>query len=165
MGTVTEGRTTPPPTSALGTHGQHRSSRRPSSISRQSSLSGMRRPGSGAASPGLHGTSSGHGHGDDWAVGGSRDENAFYQAESQSLAKENQMLKVRIRELGESWAVLNTLCHCMHLLIASTERQISEMSTSTHASTLGTSTSPAVASPLASAPAAAHDDVSRVEQD
>jgi hypothetical protein len=31
----------------------------------------------------------------------SRDESAFYQAETQMLTRENQMLKMRIRELGE----------------------------------------------------------------
>jgi hypothetical protein len=30
-----------------------------------------------------------------------RDESAFYQAETQNLTRENQMLKLRIRELGE----------------------------------------------------------------
>jgi hypothetical protein len=33
---------------------------------------------------------------------GSRDESAFYQAETQNLTRENQMLKQRIRELGMS---------------------------------------------------------------
>lgn len=31
---------------------------------------------------------------------GSRDENSYYQAETAALSRENQMLKVRIRELG-----------------------------------------------------------------
>lgn len=30
-----------------------------------------------------------------------RDESAFYQAETQMLVRENQMLRLRIRELGE----------------------------------------------------------------
>ena len=34
--------------------------------------------------------------------GASRDEAAFYQAEAQSLTRENQMLRQRIRELGMS---------------------------------------------------------------
>lgn len=34
-----------------------------------------------------------------------RDETAFYQAETQNLTRENQMLKLRIRELGESSAL------------------------------------------------------------
>jgi hypothetical protein len=32
-----------------------------------------------------------------------RDESAFYQAETQNLTRENQMLKLRIRELGEAF--------------------------------------------------------------
>lgn len=32
---------------------------------------------------------------------GTRDETAFYQAETSSLVRENQMLRHRIRELGE----------------------------------------------------------------
>lgn len=35
----------------------------------------------------------------DWFLGG-RDESAFYQAETQMLTRENQMLRHRIRELG-----------------------------------------------------------------
>jgi len=34
-------------------------------------------------------------------MGGTRDDAAFYQAETQTLQRENQMLKMRIRELGE----------------------------------------------------------------
>lgn len=34
-----------------------------------------------------------------WSLGG-RDESAFYQAETQMLTRENQMLRMRIRELG-----------------------------------------------------------------
>ena len=41
------------------------------------------------------------GHGEEWSLGGPRDESAFYQAETQMLTRENQMLKQRIRELGE----------------------------------------------------------------
>ena len=39
---------------------------------------------------------------EDFLLGGTRDECAFYQAETQTLTRENQMLKMRIRELGES---------------------------------------------------------------
>lgn len=35
----------------------------------------------------------------DWVMGG-RDESAFYQAETQMLVRENQMLRHRIRDLG-----------------------------------------------------------------
>lgn len=51
------------------------------------------------ASPRLSSTSiSGEG-GENWSLGG-RDESAFYQAETQMLTRENQMLRMRIRELG-----------------------------------------------------------------
>jgi hypothetical protein len=36
---------------------------------------------------------------------GSRDETAFYQAETAALNRENQMLRMRIRELGRSFPV------------------------------------------------------------
>lgn len=53
------------------------------------------------ASPRLRSTSiSGEG-GDTWSLGG-RDESAFYQAETQMMIRENQMLRQRIRELGTS---------------------------------------------------------------
>lgn len=51
------------------------------------------------ASPILRSTSiSGEG-GEGWSLGG-RDESAFYQAETQMVTRENQMLRMRIRELG-----------------------------------------------------------------
>ncbi len=53
------------------------------------------------ASPRLRSTSISADSGELWALGG-RDESAFYQAESQMLIRENQMLRHRIRELGES---------------------------------------------------------------
>ena len=37
---------------------------------------------------------------EDFLLGGTRDDAAFYQAETQALTRENQMLKFRIRELG-----------------------------------------------------------------
>ena len=59
------------------------------------------------ASPSLRPVSAGmQGPGEDWGIGGrsqsSFDEGAFYQAETQMLTRENQMLKQRIRELGTS---------------------------------------------------------------
>ena len=39
----------------------------------------------------------------------SRDEGAYYQAETQTLTRENQMLRMRIRELGKSLNALGTL--------------------------------------------------------
>jgi hypothetical protein len=38
--------------------------------------------------------------GESWSLAG-RDESAFYQAETQMLTRENQMLRLRIRELGK----------------------------------------------------------------
>lgn len=46
---------------------------------------------------------------EDFLLGGTRDECAFYQAETQTLTRENQMLKLRIRELGRQINRLSTL--------------------------------------------------------
>lgn len=51
------------------------------------------------ASPRLRSTSISADSGEPFALGG-RDESAFYQAETQMLTRENQMLRHRIRELG-----------------------------------------------------------------
>lgn len=66
-----------------------------------------------AGSPSLRPLSAGiHPHGgEDWLLSGggsqgSRDESAFYQAETQMLTRENQMLRLRIRELGKSTQLL-----------------------------------------------------------
>lgn len=50
-------------------------------------------------SPNLRSTSISGETGDVWNLGG-RDESAFYQAETQMMVRENQMLRQRIRELG-----------------------------------------------------------------
>ena len=83
-----------------------------------SSLSGRRssRPSSQAASPSLRPQSSLHHlrggpEGLDPIAGtnernGSRDESAYYQAEASMLARENQMLRQRIRDLGKSLTAL-----------------------------------------------------------
>lgn len=75
-------------------------------ISRQSSMADRSRGSSHTGSPALR-PSSGHGVGphesNEWLPGSAvntRDESAFYQAETQMLTRENQMLKLRIRELG-----------------------------------------------------------------
>lgn len=60
-----------------------------------------RTPSRGATSPGLRRPSFGLDNGDSAGLAG-RDESAFYQAETQSLIRENQMLRHRIRELGLS---------------------------------------------------------------
>ena len=74
-------------------------------VSRQSSR--RSRTPSRTASPSLHPVSAGlQGPGEDWGFTGrsqtSFDDSAFYQAETQMLTRENQMLKQRIRELGMS---------------------------------------------------------------
>jgi hypothetical protein len=93
----------------------------------------------------------------------SRDESAFYQAETQMLTRENQMLKMRIRELGMS------LYMRMPCTVADfrTERQLNPNYPSTH--------SPATTSNLVlestnvhsngeSASAAAHDDSTTAQE-
>jgi uncharacterized small protein (DUF1192 family) len=52
------------------------------------------------ASPRLRSSSISGDSGEPWVLGG-RDESAFYQAETQMLVRENQMLRHRIKELGE----------------------------------------------------------------
>ncbi|KAK4544536.1 hypothetical protein LTR36_004108 [Oleoguttula mirabilis] len=76
---------------------------RPHSLSRQSSarLSNAGSTSRGT-SPSLHPVSGSLGPlTEDFLLGGTRDECAFYQAETQTLTRENQMLKLRIRELGK----------------------------------------------------------------
>ena len=51
------------------------------------------------ASPRLRSTSISNEGGESWNLGG-RDESAYYQAETQTMIRENQMLRQRIRELG-----------------------------------------------------------------
>ncbi|KAF2842581.1 hypothetical protein M501DRAFT_993297 [Patellaria atrata CBS 101060] len=68
-------------------------------LSRQSSF--RSRGSSRTGSPALRPTATPHGEYGEWMLGGSgtRDEASFYQAETQNLTRENQMLKMRIREL------------------------------------------------------------------
>ena len=72
--------------------------------SRHSSMADRSRGSSHAGSPALRPMSSGLADMSDFlpgpATGTPRDESAFYQAETQNLTRENQMLKLRIRELG-----------------------------------------------------------------
>lgn len=53
------------------------------------------------ASPRFRAASVSGDSGEQWILGG-RDESAFYQAETQMLTRENQMLRHRIRDLGKS---------------------------------------------------------------
>ncbi|OQN97889.1 hypothetical protein B0A48_16200 [Cryoendolithus antarcticus] len=90
----------------LGAH------KRPSSLSRQSSHRVLE-PGfnSQSGSP-KNGANTGGGHAalgpltEDFLLGGRRDESAFYQAETQMLTRENQMLKLRVKELERHIAEL-----------------------------------------------------------
>lgn len=76
-------------------------SRRPT-LSRHSSSRLSNTGSSFATSPSLRPSSGGIGPlTEDFLLGGTRDESAFYQAETQMLTRENQMLKQRIRELGK----------------------------------------------------------------
>lgn len=84
--------------SPSSTHQTPRSPVQRPSISRHSSR-GQPALNSNASSPSLRPISSNIGH-DEWSMGGTRDDSAFYQAETQTLQRENQMLKHRIRELG-----------------------------------------------------------------
>lgn len=73
------------------------------------------------ASPRLRSTSiSGEG-GDSWSLGG-RDESAFYQAETQMMVRENQMLRQRIRELGKLRCALS-----IREVLTIPERQVTEL--------------------------------------
>jgi hypothetical protein len=75
-------------------------------LSRHSSFADRSRGSSHTGSPALRPVSRGVGphESTEWlpgsAHGASRDEGVFYQAETQMLTRENQMLKLRIRELG-----------------------------------------------------------------
>ncbi|KAF2479443.1 hypothetical protein BDY17DRAFT_327412 [Neohortaea acidophila] len=110
---------------------------RPHSLSRQSSAR-MSNAGtnSHSGSPALRPASGTLGSlNEDFFLGGTRDETAFYQAETQMLTRENQMLKQRIRDL---------------------ERQISDLSGSfipTGGIVGGHAHSPAQHSPLSTTPA------------
>ncbi|KAM0712497.1 hypothetical protein Q7P37_011594 [Cladosporium fusiforme] len=98
------------PTSRFGSFSQsglphgHGIFNRPHSLSRQSSarISNSGSTNSHATSPALRPSSSNLGPlTEDFLLGGTRDDAAFYQAETQMLTRENQMLKFRIRELGK----------------------------------------------------------------
>jgi hypothetical protein len=75
-------------------------------LSRHSSIADRSRGSSHTGSPALRPLSRGVGphESSEWlpgsAHGATRDEGVFYQAETQTLTRENQMLKLRIRELG-----------------------------------------------------------------
>ena len=74
------------------------------SLSRHSSLRDRSRGSSRGGSPALYPASGAlAGASEEWLLSApaARDESTFYQAETQMLTRENQMLKLRIRELGK----------------------------------------------------------------
>lgn len=85
-------------------------------ISRQSSFADRSRQGSHAPSPALRPLSGGpYDHHDMLpAAASTRDESAFYQAETQNLTRENQMLKLRIRELERQLSESNPTAQITH---------------------------------------------------
>ncbi|CAD0089912.1 unnamed protein product [Aureobasidium vineae] len=86
---------------------------RPVSLSRHSSqaVSVTSGPRSSSRSPALRPVASPYDpQREDWLLGANRDESAFYQAETQMLTRENQMLKARIRELGKSHLRVTSTC-------------------------------------------------------
>ena len=114
-------------------------------LSRQSSR--RSRTPSRTASPSLRPVSAGMpGPGEDWGFTGrsqtSYDESSFYQAETQMLTRENQMLKQRIRELGTS---IRSVQSSLPWYLRQAERQISE-------STSAAANSPATPSNLTAPP-------------
>jgi hypothetical protein len=74
------------------------------------------------------------------------DDGAFYQAETQMLTRENQMLRARIRELGTWFPALVGQCTNIE-----TERQLSDISPTTI-------NSPQISSSLAAPPVEAEHD-------
>ncbi|KAF2713306.1 hypothetical protein K504DRAFT_370597 [Pleomassaria siparia CBS 279.74] len=134
--------TQPPPSQAPTGQPRSRSPLGPSNygnLSRQSSTADRSRDNSHAGSPSLRPMSrglSGQHESSEWlpasTTATSRDESTFYQAETQMLTRENQMLKLRIREL---------------------ERQLSNQSP-----TSAITHSPAVASSLVPSPAVSRPD-------
>jgi len=86
-------------------------------ISRQSSFADRSRHSSHAGSPALRPVSGQvpyDAHDMLPSPATSRDESAFYQAETQNLTRENQMLKLRIRELGMPAPPTVFHCACIH---------------------------------------------------
>ncbi|KAF2817403.1 uncharacterized protein BDZ99DRAFT_457140 [Mytilinidion resinicola] len=90
------------------------------SPSRQSSLHNQSQSSSHAGSPAIRPVSAALGsqnESSEFLLGtpaNARDESAFYQAETQTLTRENQMLKLRIRELERQMAELNPTSPIAH---------------------------------------------------
>ncbi|KAL0471845.1 hypothetical protein QR685DRAFT_216068 [Neurospora intermedia] len=102
------------------------------------------------ASPRVRATSISADSMDQWPLGG-KDESAFYQAETQMLIRENQMLRHRIRELERQ-------------LVESSGKDVANTHEPTHASGLHRSTSISnVERPKMTAPAQQHQEEAIVE--
>ena len=89
----------PPPSTSVPRSPSLMHSRGSFDIAREALHRRSRTPSRGATSPGLRRPSFGLDNADSTTLAG-RDESAYYQAEAQSLTRENQMLRHRIRELG-----------------------------------------------------------------
>ncbi|KAF2193254.1 hypothetical protein K469DRAFT_653196 [Zopfia rhizophila CBS 207.26] len=101
-----------------------RSPLRHGNLSRHSSIADRSRGNSQTGSPALRPMSSrGLNESNEWllgsAAGTTRDESAFYQAETQMLTRENQMLKLRIRELERQLSDLNPTSPLTHSPVTS----------------------------------------------
>ncbi|KAK3318591.1 hypothetical protein B0H66DRAFT_603169 [Apodospora peruviana] len=106
------------------------------------------------ASPRLRSTSISAESGEQWILGG-RDESAFYQAETQMLVRENQMLRHRIRDLERQLAeVMGT---ASNLSITHEPSHASHLNRSTSASEEESSSRP-LPTGTAQPPTAADDD-------
>lgn len=116
----------PVPTGGSGSRSNsHRHPRSSFDLARADLQRRSRTPSRSGASPRLRATSIG-GNSEDWVLGG-RDESAFYQAETQMLVRENQMLRHRVRELekqltdfGTGSPVAHEPPHHSHLTRSST---------------------------------------------
>ncbi|KAF4965756.1 hypothetical protein FSARC_6486 [Fusarium sarcochroum] len=97
----------PIPTGGSGSRSNsHRHPRSSFDLARADLQRRSRTPSHSGASPRLRSTSIG-GNSEDWVLGG-RDESAFYQAETQMLVRENQMLRHRVRELEKQLTDVGT---------------------------------------------------------
>ncbi|RBR06442.1 uncharacterized protein FIESC28_11065 [Fusarium coffeatum] len=97
----------PVPTGGSGSRSNsHRHPRSSFDLARADLQRRSRTPSRSGASPRLRATSIG-GNSEDWVLGG-RDESAFYQAETQMLVRENQMLRHRVRELEKQLTDVGT---------------------------------------------------------
>ncbi|KZF23435.1 hypothetical protein L228DRAFT_246206 [Xylona heveae TC161] len=110
---------------------------------------------SSRTSPALRPMASGQSEATDWSLGG-RDEAAFFQAETQNLTRENQMLRHRIRELGESTKSSRPSTNNI-LLTLRVERQINDLNENSAITHSPVTMSNLASPPIAMASAQAND--------